>query len=86
MGEWKDGGWWYDDIHGLAVKPPHGSQFLLAMAVLTVFCFRPKSGTDPLEGKIQERVRPPFRRGFQRLATWRDVVILLAPAVVGLIW
>ena len=27
--EWKDGGWWYYYLYGLAVKPPHGSQLLV---------------------------------------------------------
>lgn len=35
-GEWKDGGWWYYYIYGLAVKTPHGSQFMLLMSVFTL--------------------------------------------------
>jgi len=30
----KDGGWWYYHLYGLAVKTPHGTQFLLALAVV----------------------------------------------------
>lgn len=33
-GEWRDGGWWYYYLYGLAVKTPHGTQFLLGMAIL----------------------------------------------------
>ena len=33
-GEWKSGGWWYYYIYGLAVKVPHGTQMLFAVAVV----------------------------------------------------
>lgn len=35
-GEWKDGGWWYYYLYGLAVKVPHGSQFIVLMATIVV--------------------------------------------------
>jgi 4-amino-4-deoxy-L-arabinose transferase and related glycosyltransferases of PMT family len=39
-GEWKDGGWWYYYIYGLAVKTPHGSQLLVLLAMVTVIYYR----------------------------------------------
>ncbi len=42
-GEWKQGGWWYYYIYGLAVKTTHGSQVMLLLAIFTLFAFRRKS-------------------------------------------
>lgn len=39
-GEWKDGGWWYYYIYGLAVKTPHGSQLMLLLAIVTLVALR----------------------------------------------
>ena len=39
-GEWKDGGWWYYYIYGLAVKTPHGSQLLVLLAMVTGIYYR----------------------------------------------
>ena len=33
-GEWKDGGWWYYYLYGLAVKMPHGTQLLLLLVLV----------------------------------------------------
>lgn len=33
-GEWKQGGWWYYYLYGLAVKTPHGYQILVALGAL----------------------------------------------------
>ena len=70
-GEWKDGGWWYYYIYGLAVKTPHGSQLLLLVSIVTFVWFA--------------RRRQQSQHGVQRVATWRDVVILLAPATVVMV-
>ncbi|QDU39565.1 hypothetical protein Mal4_39100 [Maioricimonas rarisocia] len=39
-GEWKEGGWWYYYLYGLAVKTPHGTQLMLLLAILTLFLRR----------------------------------------------
>lgn len=36
-GEWKEGGWWYYYLYGLAVKTPHGTQLMLLLAIVTLF-------------------------------------------------
>ena len=36
-GEWKDGGWWYYYLYGLAVKMPHGTQLLLLIVLGTIY-------------------------------------------------
>lgn len=33
-GEWKQGGWWYYYLYGLAVKLPHGTQLLLLLGLM----------------------------------------------------
>lgn len=83
-GEWKDGGWWYYYLYGLAVKTPHGTQFLLALAVFFTlhrrWTSRPQlsahvtyvDGSNPI---ARQRVSP----------TWRDLVILLTPALTVLV-
>jgi hypothetical protein len=35
QGEWKEGGWWYYYLYGLAVKTPHGTQVMLLLATFT---------------------------------------------------
>jgi len=45
-GEWKQGGWWYYYIYGLAVKTPHGTQFLLGLAIVTLICQRYRQSQD----------------------------------------
>lgn len=47
-GEWKQGGWWYYYIYGLAVKTPHGSQMMLLLAMITLFTFRRRSPTGEI--------------------------------------
>lgn len=66
-GEWKDGGWWYYYIYGLAVKTPHGSQATLVIAIFTLFYFRrypsfrllpreePGANGTPLPGSLAGR-------------------------------
>jgi len=36
-GEWKDGGWWYYYLYAFAVKTPHGTQFLLLLAWISLW-------------------------------------------------
>lgn len=43
-GEWKQGGWWYYYLYGLAVKTSHGSQLLFLLALFTVVCRTPSTG------------------------------------------
>ncbi len=38
-GEWKKGGWWYYYAYGLAVKVPHGTQFLFVVSLLMIAAF-----------------------------------------------
>ncbi len=76
-GEWKQGGWWYYYIYGLAVKTPHGSQAMLILAIITVLnSWRKKrhSSNSPQPGA--------WEGSGVRL---RDLVVLLATAVVVLI-
>lgn len=71
-GEWKDGGWWYYYIYGLAVKTPHGSQFMLLMALFTLACDRWRR-TRRAGGLSPPRVRQ------------YDLIVLLMPALVLLV-
>ncbi len=51
-GEWKDGGWWYYYLYGLAVKTPHGTQIMFLLATFTmIYAGTRKSGhTASLNG------------------------------------
>lgn len=69
-GEWKDGGWWYYYLYGLAVKTPHGSQFLVAFGALIVLV------------RIQRQRRTPQAQGLPNI---RDFVLLLTPPLLVLI-
>ena len=71
-GVWKDGGWWYYYVYGLAVKTPHGSQFLLLFSIFTLlYRWRVR--------KLQDDGQRPVG------TTWRDLVILLTPAITVLV-
>jgi hypothetical protein len=72
-GRWKEGGWWYYYLYGLAVKTPHGTQFLLLLAIITLAWDRC--------GAIKAHDEP---RRFVPV-TWRDLVVLLTPAVTVLV-
>lgn len=66
-GEWKQGGWWYYYLYGLAVKVPHGIQLLWLLAIFV-----------PLWDVRQLKLGRPTLLG-NRHCTGRDVLILLAP-------
>lgn len=46
LGEWKQGGWWYFYLYGLAVKLPLGTWLLLGVAVATAVARRPAFSRD----------------------------------------
>lgn len=72
-GEWKDGGWWYYYLYGLAVKTPHGTQVLFLLAIFTLVCRRGRNCSHTHSTNVSS----PHHEG---TTTWRDVVILLTPA------
>jgi hypothetical protein len=75
-GEWKNGGWWYYYLYGLAVKVPHGTQFLLILAVFTAIFNRwRRRACDPSN---VSRLSP-------QNCSARDLVILIAPALSVLV-
>ena len=71
-GEWKQGGWWYYYIYGLAVKTPHGSQLVLLLAIFTVVYQALASGRSLASSEFK--------------AEWKanDLVVLLTPAIAVL--
>ena len=91
-GEWKEGGWWYYYLFGMAYKTPHGTQALVLAAalLLTVGWFRSrrncvaktnvKAGqTVTCDASASDEFRPLIPGTKVRR---RDLMILLAPAVV----
>ncbi|MBX3436646.1 MAG: phospholipid carrier-dependent glycosyltransferase [Planctomycetaceae bacterium] len=69
-GEWRSGrGWWYYYLYGLAVKTPHGTQFLLLMAIVLM---------------ILRSDKHSHAHGLQPVGV-RDIVMLLTPAVAVLV-
>ncbi len=74
-GEWKDGGWWYYYIYGLAVKTPHGTQFLLLLAMITLIGRHWKRSGSTSQGSGLSAAG----------AAWRDLIVLLCPAIVVLV-
>lgn len=80
-GEWKDGGWWYYYIYGLAVKTPHGSQAMLLIALFTLAfgCWsRPKQSRS---GRHQPpESQTPLTIDDRPSST--DLIVLLTPPVV----
>jgi hypothetical protein len=94
-GEWKDGGWWYYYLYGLAVKTPHGSQAMLALALLTLAYgrWRRRHSRFPLpavRGQGREG-GPPLSTRNSDLATLHhspsaiDLVVLLTPPIILLV-
>ena len=70
LGEWKTGGWWYYYLVGLAVKLPHGSQALIAFALLAMF------------GRYRSRDSRVEMLCFD--SSMRDICVLLAPPITVL--
>ncbi len=81
-GEWKDGGWWYYYLYGLAVKTPHGTQFLLVLAIITMLYRRWKR---PIIAPQAHGPRPQAHGLHPVGTTWRDLIILLTPALTVLV-
>lgn len=70
-GEWKDSGWWYYYLYGCLVKVPHGTQLLFLLAVIltvNISLRQASGGRQPSES-------------FTSIASWRDELILLTPAL-----
>ncbi len=66
-GEWSDHGWWYYYLYGCLVKVPHGTQLLFVLAIaLTIY--HASGRRQPAESSTPA-------------ASWRDELILLAPAI-----
>ncbi|MFG0336263.1 MAG: hypothetical protein ACF8TS_23135, partial [Maioricimonas sp. JB049] len=57
-GEWKEGGWWYYYLYGLAVKTPHGTQFILLLAILTLLLRRARPGKTAAAGDLLVLLTP----------------------------
>ena len=76
-GEWKEGGWWYYYLYGLAVKTPLGTLLLFGMTVLTTLIGIPipRNESRALVGKSPT---------MSSARSWRDELVLLAPAAVVL--
>src|SRR5690606_38144365 len=73
-GEWKHGGWWYYYLYGLAVKTPHGTQFLLLLAIVTL-AWPWHSWNHPQDHRLS-----PQAHGLRPVG-WRDLTILITPAL-----
>ncbi|MDR2439463.1 MAG: glycosyltransferase family 39 protein [Planctomycetaceae bacterium] len=39
-GQWRDRGWWYYYVYGLLVKETHGTQILLLLSIVSIFCWK----------------------------------------------
>ena len=93
LGEWKDGGWWYYYLYGLSAKTTLGLQVLFGLGVLTVF-IAARRDRDPTKSLASDEAgsrptvasaAPGSATGFWRRSTgFRDLVILVAPAVTVL--
>ncbi len=70
-GEFRSKGWWYYYLYALAIKVPLGTWLLVVLAAAAGFLLRRSSRIEP----------PAFGR-----SAWRDEFVLLAPAVVILIF
>lgn len=68
-GTWAQRGWWYYYLYGLWVKVPHGAQVLFLVACILTVAGR----GSPLR-RVQRSAEPSLR------ITWRDELVLLAPA------
>jgi hypothetical protein len=79
-GQWKVGGWWYYYLYGLALKVPLGTWGLLLLAVAVRVVHRrhhaPRDVTHHAE-------RDAY--GGRKQVTWRDELVLLAPAASVLV-
>ena len=86
-GEWKQGGWWYYYLYGLAAKTTHGLQVALALAIFTIF-WQYQKRTPPSLADQKEGARfleSPLNR--PQNTQWRvpDLVVLLIPPLFVLI-
>ena len=72
-GEWKNGGWWYYYLYGLAVKTPIGTQILLLLALFTVLLGWYRGSAGLLMTQRQAAGAP---------CSGRDLMVLLSPPVV----
>lgn len=87
-GHWKDHGWWYWYLYALSVKVPLGTWglFLLAVAVRVAGwwgCVRGRRAAKSI-GIHPDPSFPPDEQG--TITTWRDEIVLLAPAAVVLVF
>lgn len=76
-GEWKDGGWWYYYVYGLAVKTPHGSQLMILLSIFTVIYF------SRLKGRLKEQKDQGAGNSFAMpKGYFRDLTVLLAAPII----
>ncbi|MGH7137803.1 MAG: hypothetical protein ACREHD_18800, partial [Pirellulales bacterium] len=77
-GRWKLGGWWYYYLYGLAVKVPLGTWGLFLFAIwMRVAAASPKSNVQCPKSEDGSAV--------SEAVTWREEVVLLAPAASVLV-
>ncbi len=84
-GEWRLGGWWYYYLYALGVKVPLGTWVLVLLA--TGVSLLPGGRCPPAIDRSSRRGPDPWPltpdpSGYS--ASWRDELVLLAPAVVVL--
>ena len=84
-GRWQERGWWYWYLYALAVKVPLGTWglFLLAVGVRVVAWSRHRRHHAPRDG-FHHAERDDYG-GVSHRPTWRDELVLLAPAVAVLV-
>ncbi|MAT38064.1 MAG: hypothetical protein CL946_00505 [Ectothiorhodospiraceae bacterium] len=82
-GEWRNGGWWYYYLYGLAVKTPHGLQLLLLLAIFTL-CYQWWQQRLSRTA-IASLTKPSNGLGGVIFPAPRDVVVLMTPAVTLLV-
>ncbi len=68
-GEWRKRGWWYYYLYGLLIKVPLGTWLLVFLALIF---------------SMKKNRLPPGEAASLAAPTWRDELVLLAPAVVVL--
>ncbi|MFQ5730907.1 MAG: ArnT family glycosyltransferase [Planctomycetaceae bacterium] len=81
-GEWKQGGWWYYYVYALLVKVPVGTWVLFTLAGCV--------SLQSLRSGISADTETPEQPGSSEAAgprptSWRDELVLLAPAAVVLV-
>lgn len=84
-GEWRDRGWWYYYLYGLAIKTPLGTWALLLLAICARYAVSAEWRYEK-STKVGDTCSRPEKSRRPRRAAFRDEIVLLLPALSILVF